>query len=241
MLVRNGHELESCRVPKVPEIESTAASGQHGGATNPQEAATGAATATPTPPTSVAETHIALVDMLIRDIRPGQMEQLTGIERPQSLGTPEPSCQERHANHRAFRAAEKRYRVHRSRAWEAHAAHMFIVSEAEVAAIRAVCLQHCELSAAIEVRRRRFPGITNTAQARGNAPRPSPPRSHCQYHFAGPGCLPTRGDSRRARSRPGHTATLSCEDVAGARAPPIGPVIRASSRRPFRQAGMLLD
>jgi hypothetical protein len=42
---------------------------------------------------------------------------------------------------------------------------MFVVSEAEAAAIRAVYQQRGELSAAIE-RRRRFPGITDNAQAR---------------------------------------------------------------------------
>jgi hypothetical protein len=42
---------------------------------------------------------------------------------------------------------------------------MFVVSEAEAAAIRAVYEQRGELSAAIELRRR-FPGITNNAQAR---------------------------------------------------------------------------
>jgi hypothetical protein len=42
---------------------------------------------------------------------------------------------------------------------------MFVVSEAEAAAIRAVFEQRGELSAAIELRRR-FPGITDNAQAR---------------------------------------------------------------------------
>jgi hypothetical protein len=46
-----------------------------------------------------------------------------------------------------------------------HSAAKFVVSEAEAAAIRAVFLQHGELSAAIELRRR-FPGITDNAQAR---------------------------------------------------------------------------
>ena len=41
---------------------------------------------------------------------------------------------------------------------------MFVVSEAEAAAIRAVYEQHGELSAAVEIRRR-FPGIISTAQA----------------------------------------------------------------------------
>ena len=47
----------------------------------------------------------------------------------------------------------------------AHAPRMFVVSEADAAAIRTVFDQRGELSAAIELRRL-FPGITNTAQAR---------------------------------------------------------------------------
>jgi hypothetical protein len=42
---------------------------------------------------------------------------------------------------------------------------MFVVTEAEAAAIRAVYEQRGELSAAIELRRL-FPGITDNAQAR---------------------------------------------------------------------------
>jgi hypothetical protein len=42
---------------------------------------------------------------------------------------------------------------------------MFIVTEADAAAIRAAFEQEGELSAAIEVRRR-FPGITDNAKAR---------------------------------------------------------------------------
>ena len=42
---------------------------------------------------------------------------------------------------------------------------MFVMSEAEVAAIRAAYEQSGELSAAVELRRR-FPGIASTAQAR---------------------------------------------------------------------------
>ncbi|MGA8195819.1 MAG: hypothetical protein WB902_20885 [Acetobacteraceae bacterium] len=42
---------------------------------------------------------------------------------------------------------------------------MFVVTEAEAAAIRAVFDQRGELSAAVELRRL-FPGITDTAQAR---------------------------------------------------------------------------
>jgi hypothetical protein len=45
-----------------------------------------------------------------------------------------------------------------------HAPAMFVVSEVEAAAIRAVYQQRGELSAAVELRRR-FPGITDNAQA----------------------------------------------------------------------------
>jgi hypothetical protein len=59
---------------------------------------------------------------------------------------------------------------------------MFIVTEADAAAIRAVFNQEGELSAAIELRRR-FPGVTDNAKARasarsiaGRTPLPAPPR-----------------------------------------------------------------
>ena len=42
---------------------------------------------------------------------------------------------------------------------------MFVVTDADAAAIRAVYQQRGELSAALELRRR-FPGITDNAQAR---------------------------------------------------------------------------
>ena len=42
---------------------------------------------------------------------------------------------------------------------------MFVVTEADAAAIRAVYQQRGEFSAAVELRRR-FPGITDNAQAR---------------------------------------------------------------------------
>ena len=45
---------------------------------------------------------------------------------------------------------------------------MFVVTEAESAAIRAVFEQEGELSAAIEVRRL-FPGVTDNAKARAHA------------------------------------------------------------------------
>jgi hypothetical protein len=46
-----------------------------------------------------------------------------------------------------------------------HAPRMFVITEADAAAIRAVFEQRGEFSAAIELRRR-FPGITDNAQAR---------------------------------------------------------------------------
>ena len=59
---------------------------------------------------------------------------------------------------------------------------MFIVTEADAAAIRAVFDQEGELSAAIELRRR-FPGVTENAKARacarsiaGWTPLPAQPR-----------------------------------------------------------------
>ena len=42
---------------------------------------------------------------------------------------------------------------------------MFVITEADEAAIRAVCQERGEFAAAIELRRR-FPGITDNAQAR---------------------------------------------------------------------------
>ena len=63
-----------------------------------------------------------------------------------------------------------------------HPAGMFVVTEAEAAAIRAVYEQRGEFSAAVELRRL-FPGMTDTAQARACArtiagwkPLPVPPR-----------------------------------------------------------------
>jgi hypothetical protein len=52
-----------------------------------------------------------------------------------------------------------------SRAASHHAFGMFVVTEADADAIRAIFNQEGELSAAIEVRRR-FPGITDNAKAR---------------------------------------------------------------------------
>ncbi len=65
----------------------------------------------------------------------------------------------------------------------AHPSVMFVVTEADAIAIRAAFYQEGELSAAIELRRR-FPGITDNAQARACArtiagwmPPPAPPCS----------------------------------------------------------------
>ena len=69
-----------------------------------------------------------------------------------------------------------------------HAPGMFVVSEAEAAAIRAVFDQRGELSAAVELRRL-FPGITDMAEARecartiaGWKPLPVAPRPVKQMH-----------------------------------------------------------
>jgi hypothetical protein len=61
---------------------------------------------------------------------------------------------------------------------------MFVVSEAEAAAIRAAYEQRGELSAAVELRRR-FPGIASTAQAR-----------ECAHTIAGWKALPKRPTAR---------------------------------------------
>jgi hypothetical protein len=66
---------------------------------------------------------------------------------------------------------------------------MFSVTEAEAAAIRAVFQQDGELSAAIELRRR-FPGITDNAQAR-----------ECARTIAGWQPLPLRPMKRMPRLR----------------------------------------
>jgi hypothetical protein len=68
---------------------------------------------------------------------------------------------------------------------------MFVVTEAEAAAIRAVYQQHGELSAAIELRRR-FPGITDNAQAR-----------ECARTIAGWKPLPLRLVKRLPKPPPG--------------------------------------
>jgi hypothetical protein len=65
---------------------------------------------------------------------------------------------------------------------------MFVVTEADAAAIRAAFEQHGELSAAVELRRL-FPGITDNAKARecartiaGWRPLPVAPRSARRLH-----------------------------------------------------------
>jgi hypothetical protein len=68
---------------------------------------------------------------------------------------------------------------------------MFVVTEAEAAAIRAVFDQRGELSAAVELRRL-FPGITDTVQAR-----------ECARIIAGWKPLPARPVRRVTRLRPG--------------------------------------
>jgi hypothetical protein len=65
---------------------------------------------------------------------------------------------------------------------------MFVVTEADAAAIRAAYEQEGELSAAIELRRL-FPGITDTAQARA-----------CARTIAG--WKPLSAAPRRRRSQP---------------------------------------
>jgi hypothetical protein len=73
---------------------------------------------------------------------------------------------------------------------------MFIVNEADAAAIRAIFDEQGELSAAIEVRRL-FPGITDNAEARA-----------CARTIAGwkplpaAACQITRLRLRRSRARP---------------------------------------
>ena len=61
---------------------------------------------------------------------------------------------------------------------ESHAPGMFVVSEAEAAAIRTAFEQRGELSAAVELRRR-FPGIIDNAQA-GSARASSLAGSRCR-------------------------------------------------------------
>ena len=82
-----------------------------------------------------------------------------------------------------------------------HARRMFVITETDAAAIRAVFSQEGELSAAIELRRR-FPGVTDNAKARA-----------CARSIAGCTPLPAQlvpGDrcvpARTASHAPGHRA-----------------------------------
>jgi hypothetical protein len=68
---------------------------------------------------------------------------------------------------------------------------MFVVTEADAAAIRTIFQQRGELSAAIELRRR-FPGVTDNAQAR-----------ECARTIAG------------WKSRPLHPARIDAEPEGG--------------------------
>jgi hypothetical protein len=72
-----------------------------------------------------------------------------------------------------------------------HAPPMFAITEAEAAAIRAVYQQRGEFAAAVELRRR-FPGITDNAQAR-----------ECARTIAGWKPLAAALPLRRVRLRPG--------------------------------------
>ena len=80
-----------------------------------------------------------------------------------------------------------------------HAAAMFVVTEADAAAIRAAFHEEGELSAVIELRQR-FPGITDHAQARACvrtiANWQPPPAAPCPV-------VPLRPGKGRRRSTPG--------------------------------------
>jgi len=80
-----------------------------------------------------------------------------------------------------------------------HAPAMFIVTEADAAAIRAAFHEEGELSAIIELRQR-FPGITDHAQARACARTIAgwqpPPAAPCP-------AVPLRPGKGRRRSSPG--------------------------------------
>jgi hypothetical protein len=79
---------------------------------------------------------------------------------------------------------------------------MFLVTEADADAIRAIFNQEGELSAAIELRRR-FPGITDNVKARGRCRRP------------------TTGPSRLHRNSSHHPTLAACR-TAGKRVPSYG-------------------
>ena len=108
---------------------------------------------------------------------------------------------------------------------------MFIVSEADAAAIRATFEQDGELSAAIEVRRL-FPGIVDNPR-RGRAPGPSPVGNRCpprlvrlpRYAFVGAGLGRRSPDRTRAcRQR--------CSAVTARQAKPTRPAISPRHRLP---------
>jgi hypothetical protein len=75
-----------------------------------------------------------------------------------------------------------------SRDVHCHGAMMFVIPDADAAAIRAVFHEEGELSAAIEVRRR-FPGVVDNTKARacartiaGWTPPPAPPSTVTRLH-----------------------------------------------------------
>jgi len=80
---------------------------------------------------------------------------------------------------------------------------MFLVTEADAAAIRAVYQQSGELSAMVELRRR-FPGVTDNAQAR-----------KCVQTIAGWKPLPLRPVGRLQAST-GRTASTATADARAA-------------------------
>ena len=89
------------------------------------------------------------------------------------------------------RATHPRYGALVALGGHTHPASMFVVTEAEAAAIRAVYEQRGEFSAAVELRRL-FPAVTDTAQARACArtiagwkPLPAPPRLATQAERRG--------------------------------------------------------
>jgi len=75
---------------------------------------------------------------------------------------------------------------------------MFIVTEADAAAIRTVFEQEGELSAAIELRRR-FPGITDNAKARVHAQIIAGWKPPAQQPTAGATVTPLRPSDGRKR------------------------------------------
>jgi hypothetical protein len=110
-----------------------------------------------------------------------------------------------------------------------HAFGMFVITEADAVAIRAIFSQEGELSAAIELRRR-FPGITDNAKARAHVrtiagwkPLPSPPCSVIR--------LRPRGESRGEFHWPPAPKTPATEPRPESR-PNATPASRASGQGP---------